>query len=171
MPGASICCHARKGWRPGLPCFATSTPTLAKTFHHRTRRGDGSDPHLYGWSRGGWQPGLRPRSARITAPGPHCKAERAVAIEQRGRGARACALDREQAQLRRDPPIGGEPSRLSTGREHAVAGYDDREWVTPERLTHLARQVPGAEPGRDLTVRQGRAGDDRACDLVDAAVE
>src|SRR3954463_16445339 len=44
MPGASICCHARKGRRPGLPCFATLRQRLRNLPPPDEERGDGSDP-------------------------------------------------------------------------------------------------------------------------------
>src|SRR3982074_3930276 len=76
-------------------------------------------------------------SARRAAPGPHREAERPIAVEQRGRIARARAFDREQAQFRRDPAVGGETAHLAAGREHAVARHDDREWAAPCGLTHV----------------------------------
>src|SRR5215475_10274378 len=107
--------------------------------------------------------GLRPRLERET--------ERAVAVEQRGRIARARAFDREQAQLGRHAAIGGETAGLAAGREHAMARHDERERVSPERLPDVAREAAFAEPRRDLPVRARGTRRDAARDLVDAAIE
>src|SRR5262249_14073061 len=74
--------------------------------------------------------------------------ERAVAVEKRGRIARARAFDREQAQLGRHAAVGGEAAGLAAGREHAMARHDDRERVASERLPDVARQPTFAEPRR-----------------------
>ena len=104
------------------------------------------------------------RDARI-------EAERAVAVEERGRAVRLRAFDREQAELGRDAAVGGEAAELAAGREHAMARHDDRERVAPERLPHGARRAARAEPRRDVAVRERRARRNGARDLVDAAVE
>ena len=81
------------------------------------------------------------------------------------------AFEREQAQLRRDAAVRREAAELAAGREHAVAGHDDRERVAPEGLTHGARGAGRADPSGDLAVGERRARRDRARRLVDAAVE
>src|SRR5512144_3371728 len=111
------------------------------------------------------------RSAYAAATRPHREPESAVAIKQRGCIAGARAFDREQPKFCGDPAVGGEAARLAAGREHAVAWNDDRKWIAPQRLTHLPRQAGSAEPCRDLAVGERHARHDRACDLVNAAVE
>src|SRR5215472_15650916 len=111
------------------------------------------------------------RSAAALRPRLERETERAIAVEKRGRIARARAFDREQAQLGRHATVGGEAAGLAAGREHAMARYDDRERVSPERLPDVARQPPFAEPRRDLPVRERSARRDAARDRVDAAIE
>ena len=52
-----------------------------------------------------------------------------------------------------------------------MARHDDRERVSPERLTHGAGRAGRAEPSRDLAVGERRTRRNGARDLVDAAVE
>jgi hypothetical protein len=52
-----------------------------------------------------------------------------------------------------------------------VTRHDHREWVLPEGLADIARLRRVAEPGRDVAVRQRRAGRDRAGDRVDRSVK
>src|SRR5215470_15079197 len=112
-----------------------------------------------------------PRSAAALRPRLERETERAVAVEKRGRIARARAFDREQAQLGRHAAVGGEAAGLAAGREHAMARHDDWERVASERLPDVARQPTFAEPHRDLAVRERRARRNAARDLVDAAIE
>src|SRR5262249_17636494 len=65
---------------------------------------------------------------------------------------RSCALAREQAPRGRDAAVGGEAAGLAAGREHAMAWHDERERVSPERLSDVAREAAFAEPRRDLPV-------------------
>src|SRR5262245_18401956 len=102
---------------------------------------------------------LRPRLERET--------ERAVAVEKRGRIARARAFNREQAQLGRPAAVGGEAAGLAAGREHAMARHDDRKRVAPERLPDVVREGAFAEPSRDLPVRERGARRYVARDRVD----
>src|SRR5215813_4105468 len=111
------------------------------------------------------------RSAAALRPRLERETERAVAVEKRGRIARARAFNREQAQLGRHAAVGGEAAGLAAGREHAMARYDDRERVSPERLPDVARQGAFAKPSRDLPVRERGARRNVARDRVDAAIE
>jgi hypothetical protein len=80
-------------------------------------------------------------------------------------------FDRQHPQLRRDAAVGGEATQLTAGREHAMARHDDRKRVSSERLPDGARRAGRAEPRGDLAVRERRARQNRARDLVDAAVK
>ena len=69
------------------------------------------------------------------------EAERAVAVKERRRGRGLPALDRQQAQLRRDPAAGGEASHAAAGSKHPMAGHDDEKRIPAQRLAHGARQA------------------------------
>src|SRR5215510_1319230 len=112
-----------------------------------------------------------PRSAAALRPRLERETERAVAVEQRGRIARARAFNREQAHLGRHAAVGGEAAGLAAGREHAMARHDERERVSPKRLPDVARQPAFAEPRRDLPVRERGARRNAARERVDAAIE
>src|SRR5262249_28866305 len=133
---------------------------------------------IYGSPARPWQPRRRaanaptpPRSAAAARPRLHRETERTIAGEQRGRIARARAVDREEPQLGRDAAVGGQAAGLAPGREHAMARHDERERVSSERLPDVARQPPFAEPRRDLPVRERGARRNAARDGVDAAIE
>src|SRR5262249_35704111 len=133
---------------------------------------------IYGLPAQAWQPRRMaanaptpPRSAAALRPRLERETERAVAVEQRRRIARARAFDREQAQLGHHAAVGGEAAGLAAGREHAMARHAEREWGSPERLPDVARQGAFAEPRRDLPVRERGARRNVARDLIDAAIE
>src|ERR1700722_5049912 len=88
-------------------------------------------------------------------------------IEQTRRVIDDGAFDREHFQLGHDAAIGGEPTGLAAGGQHAVAGHDDRTGIAPERLADIARQLDAAEPFGDIAVSERLARWDGACDLVD----
>src|SRR3954470_13458294 len=52
-----------------------------------------------------------------------------------------------------------------------MAWHDDGEWILAERLADVARQQPIAQFCRYLAVGDGGARLDRACDLIDPAME
>src|SRR5206468_12723698 len=79
--------------------------------------------------------------------------------------------DREETELRHDAAVGGEAAYLAAGSEHAMAWHDDRERVSPERLTHGSGRAGRTEPSRDLAVGERRTRRNGARDLVDAAME
>src|SRR5262245_52542318 len=114
---------------------------------------------------------MPPRSAPAARPRLERETKCAIAVEQRRRIARARAFDREQPQFGRDSAIGGESAGLAAGGEHAMARHDERERVSPERLSDVAREATLAELRRDLPVRARGTRRNAARDLVDAAIE
>src|SRR5690242_8559572 len=98
------------------------------------------------------------------------EAESVVPVEQHGRVARARALDAEQAELGRNPAIGGETSGPTAGRKHAMTRNDDGKRVSPERLSDVARQVALAEPRGELSVGERATRCDAARRFVDPAI-
>src|SRR5712691_2258733 len=96
---------------------------------------------------------------------------RTVAFEEPELAVHLRALDRQEAELRRDAAPRGEAADLAAGRDHAMARHDDRKRVLSERLPHVAGGAGHAEPSRDADVRRRRARSNRARDLVDAALK
>src|SRR5262249_60648934 len=84
---------------------------------------------------------------------------------------RAGGSGRGGARLGGAAAVGGEAAGLAAGREHAMARHDERERVSPERLSDVAREAAFAEPRRDLPVRERGTRRNAARDLVDAAIE
>ena len=99
------------------------------------------------------------------------EAEAVIAVEQRGRIARARAFDREQAKLGRNSAIGGETSGPAAGRKHAMTGNNDRKRISSKRLPDIARQAALAESRRELSVGERVTRCDAARRFVDPAIE
>ena len=105
-----------------------------------------------------------------------------VVRERRGRAASGSWSNRLGAWFSFAPSIvsmrifvraagGGEAAGLAAGRQDAVAGNDDREWVGAQSLADGAGGARRVEFFGDLAIGQYLAGRDGAGDVVDAAVE
>ena len=81
------------------------------------------------------------------------------------------ALNRQQAQFRRDAAAGGKASHAPACGKHTMTGHDDQERVSAQRLADGASQTARAEAIGDVAVRRRLAWPDRPRDLVDAPVE
>src|SRR5208282_2704160 len=112
----------------------------------------------------------RIRGAQVHDGEARIKAKHTVAIQERLRAIQLGAFDGEHAALGYDASLGGKAADLTAGGEYAVARHDDREWISPERLSHSARGTRCADPRRNVAIGQCHARRNGTRDLVDAAV-
>src|SRR5579859_5294140 len=99
------------------------------------------------------------------------ESEAAIAREERRLVGPGGAFDREKTHLGRHAAAGREAPRLAAGGENAVAGNDDGEWVSSERLPDRPCGSRDAHARSNLAVGERRPGPDASRLFVDAAVE
>ena len=92
-------------------------------------------------------------------------------VEQRLAAGAAGALDRQQPALGDAAAMRGHPVGIAAGLENAMAGHDDHERVSGQRLRHRMHGAGGAELGGDLAIGPGFAARDGLRQLVDPLIE